>query len=389
MDFQQRLLRYFKRRFCHIKKFDLAIPFLLFSATLGHASATETGATTNSSSDSPASTYWLAPDPRVQSTACLNALAALRERVARQPTTAMMAVRENRIIFSYGPIAHASQVASVRKSLLAMLYGRAVKEKEIDLDATLADLHIDDLGGLSSTERQAKVHDLIEARSGVYHAAANTGDDARYAPPRGSHMPGSYFLYNNWDFNVAGDIYEQQTGEGIYSSFEREIATPLQLEDFDPKRHQRGGDMSLSTHKTYPFILSARDMARIGQLMMKHGRWDGKQLIDADWIDRIITPVTVSSEMHPSKTAAHELSYGDMWWIIEQGVKHRRAPSLYGGYFAWGYFGQWILVLPARNMVVVHKFDTNAIPGSANAPTTVSLETFLLEAAELADAPCG
>jgi CubicO group peptidase (beta-lactamase class C family) len=337
----------------------------------------------------PPSTYWRPPDPATQGAACRAVLDALRARVRAQPTTAMMAVRGDRIVFAEGPIAHPSQIASARKSLLAMLYGRPVAEGRIDLDATLADLGIDDVGGLLPIERTARVRDLLAARSGVYHPAANGGDDAQDAPPRGSQAPGTYFLYNNWDFNALGDIYEQRTGRAIYDAFADEIATPLGLEDWHRDREHRSGDTARSIHRAYYFHLSARDMARIGELMLADGRWDGRQLLPAGWARTITTTVTPAVGMHPARRTRHAVGYGLLWWVPEPPPGSPIAPALAGAAMAWGYFGQWILVMPARGMVVVHKFETDAIPGAPGGPRTLPVETFLQEAAELADAPCG
>jgi CubicO group peptidase (beta-lactamase class C family) len=123
-------------------------------------------------------------------------------------------------------------VASVRKSILAMLYGPDVESGRIRIDSTLRDQNIEDVGGLSEEERSATIGDLLSARSGVYHSASNGGDDSQEAPPRGSKPHGTYFLYNNWDFNVLGTIFEQLTGKGIYDEVERRLVAPLQMEDF-------------------------------------------------------------------------------------------------------------------------------------------------------------
>ena len=152
--------------------------------------------------------------------------------------------------------------------------------------------------------------DLLSARSGVYHAAANGGDDASAAPARGSQKPGSYFLYNNWDFNAAGTVFEQLTGRSIYRSFADDLATPLALEDFDLARHKRSGNARLSQHLAYPFFLSTRDMARLGYLMLKEGNWRGQQLIPADWVSQMTQQRTPSTDMHPPHTARRGFGYG-------------------------------------------------------------------------------
>ena len=361
----------------------LAIAILLAGCTsppAGHAPAADAAP--------PPSTYWRAADPATQGAACRAVLDDLHARVRAQPTTAMMAVRGDRVVFTEGPVAQASQIASACKSLLAMLYGRPVADGRIHLDATLADLGIDDIGGLLPLERTARVRDLLAARSGVYHPAANGGDDADAAPPRGSRPPGTYFLYNNWDFNALGDIYEQRTGRDLYDAFADEIATPLGLEDWHREREHRSGDTSRSIHRAYYFHLSARDMARIGELVLADGRWDGRQLVPADWARTITAPVTHAADMHPARRARHAIGYGLLWWVPEPPAGSPLAPALAGSAMAWGYYGHWILVMPARGMVVVHKFDTRARPDDAVQPRTLPVETFLREAVELADAPC-
>ncbi len=117
-------------------------------------------------------------------------------------------------------------LASVRKSVLAMLFGSYVADGKIRLDKTLAELGVDDHGGLLPRELEAAVANLLAARSGVYHEASNSGDNLADAPPRGSQKRGSYFLYSNWDFNALGTIFEQETGRNIYDALETDLARP-------------------------------------------------------------------------------------------------------------------------------------------------------------------
>jgi CubicO group peptidase (beta-lactamase class C family) len=164
-------------------------------------------------------------------------------------------------------------------------------------------------------------------------------------------MHGTFFLYNNWDFNVTGTIFEQLTGKSIYASFTERLATPLQLEDYDPNQHKKIGNAKRSIHLAYPFYLSTRDMARIGQLLLNGGSWNGQSLISKNWISEMTLPRTRSGEMHPERAAARGLSYGYMWWIPEEAD----TSPLHGAYMAWGVHGQYILVVPKADMVIAHK----------------------------------
>ena len=330
----------------------------------------------------PPSSYWHADGQATQSAACRTHLEALRGRLHGLPMTTLLAVRGDQVVFSEGPVDRATQIASIRKSLLAMLYGQPVEDGRIKLDATLDDLHFDDIGGLLPIERQARIRDLIEARSGVYHPAANAGDDAAAVPPRGSQRPGTYFIYNNWDFNAAGAIYVQLTGRDIYDAFDADIARPLGLEDFRRGSQHYAGDPARSQHLAYAFHLSARDMAKVGELMLADGRWNGRQLVPADWVHTITTQVTPPSAMHPAHAAQRRVGYGMMWWVPQGGA----GSPLQGSYMAWGLFGQWILVMPRSGLVVVEKYDVSA-PLTARIPT-VPVSDFLQEAAGIAEAGC-
>src|SRR5262245_16224898 len=150
-------------------------------------------------------------------------LQALRSWLQSLDTTAMIVSVGGRSLFEYGDLTHQSYLASVRKSVLAILYGKYVENGTINLDKTLRELEFADVGGLSPQELNAKIEHLITARSGVYHLASNPGDSTDSAPPRSSQRPGTYYLYNNWDFNAAGAVFEKLTKRDIYDALESDL----------------------------------------------------------------------------------------------------------------------------------------------------------------------
>jgi CubicO group peptidase (beta-lactamase class C family) len=325
---------------------------------------------------------WASASEAEPGSACRRSLDATRDYVRTLDTTALMAVQDGRVLFSEGSVRAVSIVFSVRKSVLSMMYGKYVANGTIDLDRTLADLGIDDVGGLQPVERQARLRDLLAARSGVYHEAANGDDDAAAAPPRGSKVPGSYFLYNNWDFNAAGTAFERLTGRDVYQAFADDLATPLQLEDFDLARHAHSGDARRSQHLAYPFYLSTRDMARLGYLMLRQGKWRGQQLVPADWVQQMTSQTTPAAQMHPPHTARRGFGYGYLWWLLEE----PNDSLLSGASMAWGVHGQYILVVPKRDLVIAHKRE---VPVAGNWDVSwVGPVAFLRAARMLAAAPC-
>lgn len=271
-------------------------------------------------------------------------------------TTGLVVLDRGRVVLDFGDVEELSYLASVRKSILAMLYGFWVQRGIIDLDATLAELGVDDVGGLLPMERQATVDHLVTARSGVYHPASNGGDNLADAPERGSQEPGSYMLYSNWDFNAAGAVFEQLTGRDIYDEAQAQLATPLGFQDWDRSAQRKSGNLSISRNPAYHFWISTRDMARIGHLMLNQGRWGDRQVISRDWAQKIVSVVTPLEEMNPSRRRDGYFGYGYMWWIFDG---PRAVGPFEGAYTARGAVGQWITVFPALDLVIAHK--TNSV----------------------------
>jgi CubicO group peptidase (beta-lactamase class C family) len=263
--------------------------------------------------------------------------------------TAVMIVQDGRTVASWGDISHKVNVRSVRKSLISALYGIGVAEGRIRLDQTIGQLGIDDRPpSLSETEKQATIRDLLMARSGIYHAAAYETPDAKAKrPQRGSHPPGSYWYYNNWDFNTLGFIYQKLTGDNVFQAFEERIAKPIGMEDFSADDGKFVFESS-SDYPAYTFRLTARDLARFGWLFLNRGMWSEAQIVPADWVDEATKPW--------SHTDIPPLDYGYLWWVSPADVVSRY-PAFAGSYRALGYGGQDLAVVPHLRLVVVQLVD--------------------------------
>ncbi|MCL2416493.1 MAG: beta-lactamase family protein [Bacteroidales bacterium] len=274
-------------------------------------------------------------------------------------TTGVVVVVGGEVIFQYGEVERPAVIASVRKSLLSMLMGRYVEDGTIDLSLTMADLGIDDVDGLLPIEKQATIHHLITSRSGVFHNASNAGDDYASRPARGSKQPGEFFLYNNWDFNAAGAIFEQLVGRDIYEVFQDDLAIPIGMQDWDLSIQRKTGDLTRSRFPAYHFRLSTRDKARLGLLMLRNGMWEDQRLISESWIERSTAVFTPRAELNP--VARQRRPYGNayMWWVfdVEHPTLANHAAAFEGAYTGTGYMGQFITVIPALDMVVAHTTD--------------------------------
>lgn len=280
------------------------------------------------------------------------ALDAVRAELSKLSTTGFMAIVDGRVLMEYGDVTVVSYLASVRKSVLSMLFGNYVASGKVRLNKTLAEIGIDEVDPLTPDEKKATILNLITARSGIYHPASNAGDDLASAPPHGSQPPGTYYLYSNWDFNALGTIFEKETGRDIYDALESDLVKPIGMRDFDRASHRRSGDAKASRHLAYHMNFSTRDMARLGYLMLREGNWNGAQIVPAAWVresTRAFTPVT---EMNPPQRRKGPFGYGYLWWVWDG---PQAAGPYRGAYTGLGAVGQQITILPALNLVVVHK----------------------------------
>jgi len=250
------------------------------------------------------------------------------------------------VLCEVGDVSTVRNCRSIRKSLLNAVVGRAIATDALDLDATLAELGIDDAvePSLSPSERQARVRDLLSCRSGVYHPANHAGGPAAFAtlPRRGSHRPGESFFYNNWDFNALGTIVNRALGRSLFNVFAEEIAEPAGMRDFDPAR-QRFAAQPYSEHPTYSFQISTRDLARFGELYLRAGSWNDRALLPSWWVADSTAAQAVTSQGP---------GYGYLWWVAHDGQLFAGTIMPERAFAAYGMGGQFLVVIPTLDRVI-------------------------------------
>jgi CubicO group peptidase (beta-lactamase class C family) len=189
-------------------------------------------------------------------------------------------------------------------------------------------------------------------------------------PQRGSHPPGTFWYYNNWDFNVLGEVYQRLTGYSVFQAFEHQLARPLGFQDFDPMKHASFGyDPDAPRFPAYNLWLSARDMARFGQLYLQKGLWQGRQILPADW-------VALSTRLTSRTGRSGVLSgYGYLWWGDIDAAASGLPP---GSYVAAGNGGRFIVVMPAIDVVVATQpFELEDRPQAKIFTDTAALDRLL------------
>lgn len=305
-------------------------------------------------------------------------------KLTQLPTTSFLVVCGGRIVFDYGDTSRASYLASCRKSILSLLYGKYVEAGQIDLNKSIGDVGIDEIDGLTDVEKSATIYQVLISSSGVFYPPGSPGSDLQGFPKRGEHGAG-YFHYSNWDFNVAGEIFRRLTGIEVHDALQSDLAEPLGFEDFDRSRQKMLKFPTGSQYPAYHMFLSGRDMARVGLMVARGGKWGDKQVVSKDWIKKSTSTIVTPENMH-GKFKNGGLGYGYYWWTPQ----HENDPRWANSFLALGHFGQMILGLPEIDTVIVHRrsvSDQRVINrhhnGDTSEPPAIKAGEFLKLAAEV------
>jgi len=135
------------------------------------------------------------------------------------------------------------------------------------------------------------------------------------------------------------------------------VAGPLQMEDFHVEncKYTTWKDFHsapYSKHRYYLFRMSARDLARFGLLFLRQGRWQNQQIITPDWIRQ-------STSSYSERGI--DGGYGYMWWTGQKRGLLANVSVTDHSYYASGYGGHKLIVLPYRKLVIVHRVNTDSV----------------------------
>lgn len=245
---------------------------------------------------------------------------------------------------------------STAKSIAATLIGMLVDQGKMDLDAPLGIEWLPkELTSENDPRAAITLRNVLNMSSGLYTVDSRrmeyaTGSGLAYwagassvngARNRGLiRKPGTYWDYENYDTLLAILSMKNALGDAkTYSEFPRKA-----LFDKIGMRNtfastDRFGDFIFSSQ----VYTNARDLARFGMLYEQNGIWKGKRLLSEKWIDFVRTPA-------PS-TANRGNFYGGQWWLVPD--TRNDVPK--GAYATAGNRGQYVIVVPSYDLVIVRR----------------------------------
>ena len=249
---------------------------------------------------------------------------------------------------------------SVSKSFTATAVGFAVAEKKISVDDKVISFFPEDLpDSVSPYLSELRIKDLLSMSVGqapdpTGNIAGNNDNWVRafFSTPI-LYQPGSKFLYNSAASFMLSAIVQKVTGQRIADYLQTRLFNPLGISGIDweinPQNINVGG---------WGLRLKTEDMAKFGQLFLQRGKWKGKQILPAFWIDEASTK---KIDQDPTASQARKDSSD---WL--QGYCYQMWRSRNNSYRGDGAFGQFILVLPEKDAVIVITSETPNMQSAFN-----------------------
>ena len=241
-----------------------------------------------------------------------------------------------------------SNIHSVTKSVVSTLTGIAINDGYLALETALGEIFDERCLGDDPRKRLIRVEHLLTMTSGL---EADTPHDIDEIADRGESWiegplqaplredPGSIFIYNNGAAHVLGAVLARASRVRLAEFAEEKLFAPLGIDTYrwptDPDDNPLGyGHLELRP----------RDLMRLGELYLASGRLGATQLVPSEF-------VAAATESQASGGPPEEVDYGYLWWVTEDGG--------YRSFFAGGFGGQYVTVVPDLELVVVTTGDVD------------------------------
>ena len=283
----------------------------------------------------------------------------------------VMIVKDGKVIYSRWQSQGAEDkphvLHSVSKTFTATAVGLAIADGKMALTDKVIDFFPDKQPAIVSENlKTMTVRDLLTMSCGhdvepsLRGGAGQDWVTAFLAHPV-VHKPGTFYLYNSMGTYMLSAIVQKVTGQKVVDYLTPRLFEPLHIAkpmwDVSPQGINCGG---------WGLYLKTEDLAKMGQLLLQKGQWNGRQLIPADWVAEMskkqvesINPGTRIEEAEAKgmtkETSDWMQGYGYQMWRCRPGC-----------FRADGARGQYIIVVPDKNAVIAITSDVEDLQGELN-----------------------
>ena len=268
-------------------------------------------------------------------------------------------------------------VWSVTKSITSLLVGIAIERGDLDnVTQKFFDIFPDKWKPSydNETKKNITIEDLLTMRSGLNWSE---GDDGFYKWPETGYSldfilnrtlvyePGTNFTYSTGNVELLATILQNKTGEKLADYAQQYLFDPIGIDENDIEWLEDpwewgSGSLTNISHGGFGIYTTPRSLARIGELCLNNGNWNGTQVVPAKWIENATTTHAIPIDLGSGS------KYGYLFWLRDD------------FYYAAGALGQQISIIPKLDIVAV--ITSEILELATNTPTYIT-ENYIIPAA--------
>lgn len=283
----------------------------------------------------------------------------------------VMIVRDGSVIFSRWQSEGMDTVPhvlhSVSKTFTATAVGLAIADGKMALTDKVIDYFPDKLPAeVSDNLKAMTVRDLLTMTCGHdVEPSGMRGQDADWAQAFLAHpvvhKPGTFYLYNSLGTYMLSAIVQKVTGEKVVDYLNARLFQPLHIDK--PKWEESPQGINCGGWGLY---LKTEDLAKMGQLLLQKGEWNGQQIIPAEWVAEMskkqVESINPGTRIEQAEERGMTVETSD--WMQGYGYQMWRCRP--GCFRADGARGQYIIVVPDKNAVIAITSDNGDLQGELN-----------------------
>lgn len=282
-----------------------------------------------------------------------------KEAKTRGPLNARLTGRYNYYDTEWHPFYHGTNLhsmQSISKTVTSIVFGVAITRGDFKASLDTPVLRYFDVlkvKNVDDRKRRLTIENLLTMTSGMnseelYYPSDSDAPDNEYVHMEASddwvqyaideplvEEPGKNFVYSSAGVELLAYIFQKETGQDMDAYAEKYLFGPLGI------KHQWKRDYAGTVDAEGGLYLSDEDLAKIGFLYLNNGLWDGKQIVEADWVKQSVAPHVPM----PYTVKRGRLQYGFTWWLYPVNGEY--------SWQAFGMGGQQLLVFPQQDLIIV------------------------------------
>lgn len=241
---------------------------------------------------------------------------------------------------------------SASKTFTSTAIGFAIQDGLVSLDSKLVDFLDEDMlpETVSDTLAGLTVYDLLRMASGFkLDLIGNTGSGREVTPTRSTleggfkFAPGERYSYNSHNTYMLSVIVSKVTGKLVSEYLQEKLFNELGIHNYHWDKSAEGYDIG-----GWGLYITTEALAKMGQFYLQKGQWNGKQLLNEEWFDQAMS-AQIYQKGEPVEGDDKAVGYGYQMWVNTVG----------GGARFDGAHGQWVLICPDKNAVIVVTENVN------------------------------